>query len=505
MPTQWNTVPIKFEGGWRTDLGRLEQGLQYPGSATRLINFEPSIRGGYSRISGFTKFDNTNVAPSKADPVIGVVVVSETTALARKGDNYYTSFGSGWTQKAIVGRTGATRINFDSYNFNGNEKFVIVDGQEDPLFYTVGSGTASFDTNAPSDVTGASLVKVFKNHIFFAKDNILSFTAPYEETNYDTGDGAGVINIGATITGLIVFRDQLIIFTTSSIKRLDGNTSTDFVLQPITDNTGCLSPYTIQEVGGDILYLGPDGVRWLSATAKNNDFGLDRASANIQDEILKIINPNNNYASIVIRSKNQYRLFNYVSGIDKTLSEGFIATKYSEQDVSNISWSQIIGMKVYSAHSRQFLDKEIILFTSSDGFVYRMETGNTFDGLPIKFVFETPYMPINDPRIRKTFYKHSLYLKSQGILDLTCRLKFDYDPSGSIQPPPFTLLGSSDVSVYGSAVYGGAYYSSTIADTFINQTVGSGFVVSLSYEGNIVTPPFIINHTVLEFSINERR
>jgi hypothetical protein len=505
MSTNWATFPIKFEGGWRTDLGRLEQGFNAPGSATRLINFEPSIRGGYSRIEGFAKFDDDDVDSLETDPVIGVVVLDESTALARKGPNYYQSSGSGWTEKATVASPGASRISFDIYNFDGNERVIIVDGVDDPVVYNTSGDTMTFDTSAPADVTGATIVRVFKNHVFFAKNNLLTFTAPFTDNDYNSGNGAGEINIGASITGLIVFREQLIIFTTNSIKRLVGNTSEDFVLQPITDNTGCLCQFTVQEVGGDIMYLGPDGVRWLSATERNEDFGLDRASANIQDEILNIINLNCAYSTMVIRSKNQYRFFTYVDSTPKNLAKGFIATKFSEQSVTNISWAATQGIKVYSCHSRQFRDREVILFTSSDGYVYRMESGNSFDGEAIKYSFETPYMPINDPRIRKTMYKHSLYLKSQGSFTLTCRLKFNYDPSGSIQPPPFDITSSTSTAIYGQAIYGSSVYGTAVADTFVNQTVGSGFVVALRYDGEDTNPPFILTHAVLEFSTNERR
>jgi hypothetical protein len=505
MPTNWETFPIKFEGGWRTDLGRLEQGFNAPGSATRLVNFEPSVRGGYSRIEGFDKFDDDDVDPLEDDPVIGVIVIDEATALARKGPNYYQSSGSGWTEIESVAVPGAARISFDFYNWDGDERVIIVDGFDDPVVYNTADDSMTFDTSAPADVTGATIVRVFKNHIFFAKDNLLTFTAPYTSNDYDTGEGAGEINVGGDITGLIVFREQLIIFTVNSIKRLSGNTSEDFVLQPITNNTGCLCQYTVQEVGGDIMYLGPDGVRWLSATERNEDFGLDRASANIQDEILNIINLNCNYTSLVIRSKNQYRLFTYVPTTSKSLSKGFISTKFSEQSVTNIAWAQTQGIKAYASHSRQFRDREIILFTSDDGYVYRMESGNSFDGANIKYSFETPYMPINDPRIRKTMYKHSLYLKSGGQFNLTCRIKFNYNPPGTIQPPAFELESSTTTAIYGTAIYGTSVYGSAVADTFVSQTVGSGFVVALRYEGEDTNPSFILTHAILEFSTNERR
>ena len=505
MGTAWETFPVKFEGGWRTDLGRLDHGVSAPGSATILDNFEPSVDGGYRKIQGYAKFSTSDVDDAEVGNVIGVIVVELDKALARKGDNYYTSTGTTWTEILTAPTGGAAKIRFDNYNFNGDEKFVVVDGVEDPAIYDVGAGTMAYDTSAPTDVTGASIVKVFSNHIFFAKENLLTFTEPYTDNGYDPGDGSGVINVGHIITGLIVFRDMLIIFTTDSILRLAGESLANFELHSITDRTGCLDPDTIQEVGGDVMYLGPDGIRWLSATERNDDFGLERASANIQSKATAIITSGASYASLPVRSKNQYRLFTYIEGRPKKLAEGLIATKFSDQGTTNISWSRMVGMKVYSAHSRQFTDREVIFFTSDTGYVYRMDFGNSFDGEAISAVFETPYMPINDPRVRKTIYKHTLYLKTQGQFNFTINLRFDYNASGTIQPPGFTLASQTGTGVWGQSTWGQFVYSKAVSDTFTNQTVGSGFVVAIRYEDNSTNPPFTLDYVILEFGTNERR
>ena len=63
MPTQWQTFPIEFQGGLVTNISPLQQGINAPGSARRLINFEPSIQGGYRRIEGFTKYDSSTIPP----------------------------------------------------------------------------------------------------------------------------------------------------------------------------------------------------------------------------------------------------------------------------------------------------------------------------------------------------------------------------------------------------------------------------------------------------------
>ena len=38
------------------------------------------------------------------------------------------------------------------------------------------------------------------------------FSAPFEDDDFTAASGGGIINVGSTITDLIVFREQLIVF-----------------------------------------------------------------------------------------------------------------------------------------------------------------------------------------------------------------------------------------------------------------------------------------------------
>jgi hypothetical protein len=304
-----------------------------------------------------------------------------------------------------------------------------------------------------------------------------------------------------------VFRDQLIIFCLNSIYRLSGNTISDFVLSPITNNTGCLCGDTVQEVGGDIMYLGPDGVRYLSASERENDFGLVRASEKIQNKVLEITNIDCIYSSVTLANKNQYRLFYYINNVTRANSKGFLATKYSNQTVDNIAWADLKGFKVYGLSKYQDRDNETILFVSDTGFVYRMESGNSLDGEDIEAIFETPYMPINDPKVRKTIYKHTMYAKPKGVMNVTCLLKFDYSQPTASPSSPFSITGNTSVATYGDVgtTYGSAVYGSIAEEQFYNNVIGSGFVVALRYSSKSQTPPYNLNFVVLEYRNNERR
>lgn len=504
MPTRWETYPIKLEGGLTTNLGRIEQGIQAPGSATILQNFEADVQGGYTRVLGYTKFSTTAI-PLTGVPR-GIFQLTNQSVVVERGGRYFQSSGTSWVEKLVLPNPNILKVRTAEYTFTAATATVVVDGVNPPAYYNHTTDSMSYGVGFPAEVVGANRVAVFKSHIFFAKDQLLSFTSPFLPQDFNPANGAGVVNVGDEITGIVPFRDQLIVFCLNKIFRLSGNTSLDFVLSPITANTGCLCGDTIQEVGGDIMYLGPDGIRYLSASERDNDFGLTRASEKIQKRVLSAINNNCFYASVTLSNKNQYRLFYYLSDVDAPNSKGFVGTKFSNQTADDIAWAELKGFKVYAISKMQQRDNESVLFVGPSGFVYRLESGNSLDGEDIEAIFETPYMPITDPKVRKTIYKHTLYAKPQGNLNLRGLLKFDYTKTPNVSET-FTIAGEGGNPIYGeiNTVYGTAVYGSASDEQYYNNVVGSGFVVAIRYSDRSQSPPFNLNFVVLEYRMNERR
>jgi hypothetical protein len=331
MATAWQTFPIEFKGGLISNISPLQQGLNNVGSASVLQNFEPSKEGGYKKIAGYDKYD-ANVVPGSG-VLTGVKVINAGEALAIRADGgvskIYHSSGTGWTLKATAALNGA-RARFVDYKYTGVAKTLIVDGVNFPAIFEDVTNTIAYMT-APAEVQGAQHVAVYKGTAFFSKGSIVYFTAPLTDTDFSAANGGGLINVGHNVTGLVVFRDQLIIFSTNKIQRLTGTTSADFQLSPITDSIGCLDSGTIQEVGGDIMYLAPDGLRLLSATDRIGDFGLNIASSPIAKDAKAFSDSSSNFASIVIREKAQYRIFSYNASEQIALAKGLLATKFSDQ------------------------------------------------------------------------------------------------------------------------------------------------------------------------------
>ena len=135
-----------------------------------------------------------------------------------------------------------------------------------------------------------------------------------------------------------------------------------------------------------------------------------------------------------------------------------------------------------------------------------MESGNSFNGSNIETTFATPYVPINDPRVRKTFYKMFLYTDPQGSVSFDATLKLDFDQVNSVQPSAISLNNTTgSVSIYGTATYGSETFGSKLQTLFESQLIGSGFVVSLQYTTDSTDPPFSLDAITLEYGTNTRR
>ena len=115
MPTTRQTFPVEIKGGLVTNVSPLQQGLNMPGSAIRLTNFEPSIVGGYRRILGFSKFDPNKIPPYGLAVVNGASQTGTTLNVSRThttpvvGDTF-----------TVAGIDGTYTIGVVSFNATNN-------------------------------------------------------------------------------------------------------------------------------------------------------------------------------------------------------------------------------------------------------------------------------------------------------------------------------------------------------------------------------------------------
>ena len=151
------------------------------------------------------------------------------------------------------------------------------------------------------------------------------FSEPFDEDGFNASDGAGSIKVDDTIVGLKVFRDNLFIFCENRIFKLGGSSLSDFAIVPVTRNIGCINGFSILEFAGDLVFLGPDGLRTVAGTARIGDVELGTISTNVQQLFRENLDDADAFVSLVIPDKTQYRIFFSKATGTQTATIGAIA------------------------------------------------------------------------------------------------------------------------------------------------------------------------------------
>ena len=298
---------------------------------------------------------------------------------------FYLSTGTTWTHMVTSPSTGGNKLRHVTFNFDGDDKTVFVDGTNYPVVYNSSGNTMAYldssTTGISTDLQGAELVTSFDSSIVYSKNNKIYVSGQFTVANVSGGGVTNLVsNVGNTVTGLAVFREKLIIFTEDKIQSLVRlGSSPFFQIEPVTDKQGCISSDSLQEFGGDVMYLAPDGLRLLSATDRIGDFALDVTSDRIFKDADDFLRSTTEYCSVIIREKAQYRIFAFVGSQSQDVSEGLIATKFIPQGGQGVEWATTKGIKAFVADSIYSGTAEAVMFANEDGFIYEMEQTNAFD------------------------------------------------------------------------------------------------------------------------------
>jgi hypothetical protein len=594
MSDALQTYVSVMAGGLVTNVDPLTQSNNFSGSAVRLINMEPSLEGGYRRISGFENSYGTLPGSGKVlglcvngdinqgvlgcrkpssgnnylhwynhyydvalgsgegsgftvgETVSGVVSSSDDTAVTASGtvisktsDAIVINFGrlpdnifatgnvltgadssatgtvastptvKGWQAVTTSGSptmTGVDIVRFERYNWT-EEVLLLTDGVNPAAKYNGTTYTQITHANAPTDPKFSS---AFANHLWLAGDpaepHNIYFSAPNADTDFDPANGAGVINIGFTVTQMKAFRNQLYVFGQNQIKRIIGDNYSNFTVENVTNDLGCVAPDTVVEFGGDIIFLGPDGIRPISGTSRIGDVELETVSREIQktfenytanEDVTKL-------KALVLRRKSQFRLF-FEANTSLSL---LAAIRKSPTAQTTFEYSQLVGIEATAVASGYIGQFEFVIHGDSSGKVYKQEEGNSFADENIFSVFQTPYYFMGDPEVRKIFYKVRTFLRTEGESVINVGIDFNFGDSEISTPENFSLTTAGAAALFDNAstifdttdIYDGN--PSPIRSTNIS---GSGDSISVSYVTNSTSPSHTIQAVSVLYGTGDRR
>jgi len=423
---------------------------------------------------------------------------SSTTAAAHSTK---TVISESWTERD-TDRTNAAKYKFERFNFDGSDKFIIVDQANAPTVFNTSLAATNVST---SSVAGAKHVAAFKNHMFYSgmssTPQEVVFSVPFDEDNF--GSGAGSIKVDDTIVALKVFREDLFIFCESRIFKLSGTTSTNFAVTPVTRNIGCVNGDTVQEFAGDLIFLGPDGLRTIAGTARIGDVELGTISSNVQSLFREQLSDSGSFTSLVIPDKTQYRIFFSKDGGAESATTGVICVLKQQ----SFEFAQLKGIKPACTDSVVESGNVIPIHGSFDGYVYRQDQGNTFNGTLVEAKYRSPDLTFGDPGIRKHMQRVNINYAPESTIDADMFVRYDYESQDSSRPAAYPLDTTDVAGTYGAvSIYGAATYGGPSQPIVRKSVEGSGFAVALRVEdGANTTGPYSLKGFQMEFQLGARR
>lgn len=249
------------------------------------------------------------------------------------------------------------------------------------------------------------LVQEFKSHLVLgfsegslqisATGSPLTFSGLLDAVEIATGDEiqdlsrlpGGVLGVGCR----------------QSIQLLYGNDSTDFQLQ-VLNNFG-VRGRTMTGIYNDSYVLTDQGVQMITPTQDFGDFSSTAITQFIEDTIVMDIRTSAFPLSVISRNRDQYRLFfgqkGYYFTFDGTTMRGIMPVIYDHEVLCVCN-----GVDAD--------DQEILFFGSTDGQVFQMESGYTFNGEPILSTIQLPFYLENAGQYRKRFRRAIFGVRTEG-------------------------------------------------------------------------------------------
>ena len=438
------------------------------------------------------------VAQSGTSPnIVGRVIIT-----GRSGGNFAvgaaTSTGGGaltlsGAQTAITLSPGG-RYEFKTHNFggaSGTRRMYGCSGVDRGFEF---DGTAFVPIATGMAVDKPNFLTVHKKQLFFAFGASVQHSAPGTPYVWSAVLGASEIGLGDDVTGFspeagAETSAALLIATRNQIYVLYGTVATDWNLVTLDENSGALA-YTLQKIGKTYA-LDDIGVTALGATANFGNFESATVSAGIQswitDKKAAVI------SSVTNRELSQYRLF---------FSDKYALTV-------TIGPKGVVGMMpMLLEHQVKCVcagetsaGSERIYFGSTDGFVYRMDAGSSFDGAPITHRLKLVFNHTKSPRTLKRYRKLALEIQGAAYSEFLASYLLGYGTSEIEQPGNITMTSTYTPSYWDSFVWDAFYWDGQSLTPSEMDLDGSAVNMALLVSGSSdAIYPFTIAGAFVHFS-----
>lgn len=478
-----------------------------PSSPALALNYECDSNGRLRRINGYERFDGRTIADvSERDDIEALPGAGPVRGVWHYGGNVYAfrnatdnlsckmfkGTAAGWVEVTTPSLAPSGRYEFCNANVLGTgsgEKMYGCDGKNKAFQYdgtTFAQIATGYATDTPAHIFSHKL------HLFVAMlDGYVQHSGLKVPTSFDVADGAGAIGVGDLIVGFEMAADgALVLLGKNSTHIVYGNSSSDWSITTLPSNSGAVE-YTAQRISAPV-YLDAFGITTISAVQEYGNFATNALSFRVKpyiDEKRALV-----VASLVCRGKNQYRLF-FSDGT------GSVMTIYNSGDGLGYGFTRI---KYHDAVAcccsvEDGAGEEAMFFGDNSGMVYRLDSGNSFDGEAIVSKLSTHYNNLKTPRNIKRVLKVVAEMECDGQVSVVMRVRFQRS-SGIASD----LISDVDIQTgggaWGEVKWGDfVWYVGSIgyAHLYVNGS-GLGFSIAMKTDDE-TDHPFTVNGFMVHY------
>lgn len=390
------------------------------------------------------------------------------------------------------------RFQFVNYNFGGaagTKKMYGCDGINSAFEF---DGTTFIPITTGMATDAPAFIAAHKNHLFLAFSSSVQHSAIANPYSWTAVLGAAELAVGDQVTGMTphIGSDQsgaLVVASRNRVSVVYGNSSADWQIVVSEPDVGAYA-YTQQKIG-DMYWLDDRGITSLQAVFQFGNFQGSTVTQQIQDWIRD--RQTRAVDSCIVRGKNQYRLF---------FSDGYaLYLTFINGKVSGVM-PVLLDDAVTCSCSGEWTDgEEGIFFGSTDGRVYQMDVGTSFDGGQISAYFTTAYNHIKSPQVQKRYRKALLEFRGANYIALQFGYEIGYGATSIAQPAYTGITTVLGTTYWDAFVWDNFYWDGrTIAPSELSIT-GSGENIALAVlSQTAVSLPFTISGMLIHYTPRRR-
>ena len=481
-PSGWSLVPFGYEIAFSNANVSVESGdTLTQGSVTATIQ-RVVVESG-TLVSGTNTGRLIISAPTGGNFTSGAATSTGGGSLTLGGAQTAITFATGGKFEFVTANFSGGLNTYRLYGCDGVNRAFEFDGT---VFVPIATGTTP---DQPKHIAA------FKNYLIVSIRSSLFYSALGDPYNWTTIAGAGEIATGDTVTNLLLMTGSqssatMAVFGRSQTSMLYGSSAADWKLTPYNTGTGGID-YTAQNMSSSYVF-DQRGVLTMQASLNYGNFD----SATLTNNIKTFIAEKRTHVaySCLSREKSQYRVF-FDDGW------GLYITAPNGQWMG--SMPVCFPHVVYCATEDLLSSgEERIYFGSTDGYVYQMEKGSSFDGQAISASVTLNFNAIGSPRLRKRFRKASLEVSGTGYSSIRFGYQLGYNTDQIAQPSYVDYTNSFSSSFWDSFTWDNFTWDGrTLMPTEceMNGTAENAAVVISS--GTNYIAPYTVNSIIVHYSV----